>query len=1229
LKRLTGLKNVDTIVESEFDFQYKNPFAMMQEMKKSGFRSVHVKKKKLSGQRDAMRCKQALRAMTDAEMWAKRDTNLGLEELLRKEQTIFQGLGIMKDKLDEYKANLDKLCPAGFPAVERWASSDSDAEIGMQLRAVAILLVNGVAPKVFQVQQTGYDTHSNQGTRLKALLSDLRTAVYTFVRTAEACGFWESVLLTSFSDFGRRLEENSRKGTDHGWGSYSFVFGHGLRRQVLGYNPDVDTTNAAALQHIVPFQADAYDPLKDTKGDLLMTTDIATWNACLLNAMALPSIPRLGSCPPEMQLREGLATIPLFDETLYYKADTGAGSIGGGGGDSSGSLAPNPGDRDTSHLTTPMTPSEVLHFARRVGFSVKSLGLEEFVLPNMTRVITQDTLRCDSGDTAGVELVVNPGSSYRSYSPGTTFTGSRLNQTSNGGGHVTNAPYEDTWLEMDLGKPMLVHGFITQARGDTWCATTGSCNMHVMTARIAYRLHAGDAPTVLPETFKCNVVGDIWETVTNRFSAPVLARFVRILPVTWKGRPSMRAGVLASCVAPTITNHSHAILTLRQGISRAFDTSTQAIMSPDKIYSNYLQRSLNPMRLWSEERRKKRNNWRDLMRLPYPRYDPVQRRARRCGIEEYFDWGALVVNTQNQLDGTLRVKGSHVGREDEILERIKENFTIFFYPTPVGITEGNFDKKLLDAAKPPRLNNVADVDWYRTIMMQPEVRSLTQVTAQMIVDDYKCDAATRTHPDDPLIPCDPKCDLRKHLTIDYGKQSAMLTDTSWKGVDGTKTTSSWYVLQECVRPDEARKQLEMSRQNQLSGQITKDLLGQFFQDITTPEQGLRMRMTWFFLNFYATPSSIVDNGLLMYKQYKTLFNGALGNYRSLSLQMFADEALRKSLDQLEEVECGTAPIENFGREWFERFTVGLEGHNEGDIKRLAKGLMNCKENAGTFNEDLVTPGIIFTDIQETLWTLTDEEQRNVVDRILDFKMRPDEPPVAAQFLCSKLYQEFASAPSVRQGDATASSVGFAPEVVLCARHFYDHNYDLTFALQHIFEDKKHFKDSLGTKQRWPLAVLVEAMTDFDLLSNGRSESWFASKANELGMRPFEPPDVSGWELDSVWTLDRITKAHEFLHYNVRGPAFAETTVEDFRDRKALEEKLAPYYMGPEQRNTYSYSKRFCGRNSFIEEVGKEGQHMFDLDAMFGGERVWDKVAARSAWQRAQDLAIVNVCQFVC
>jgi len=88
---------------------------------------------------------------------------------------------------------------------------------------------------------------------------------------------------------------------------------------------------------------------------------------------------------------------------------------------------------------------------------------------------------------------------------------------------------------------------------------------------------------------------------------------------------------------------------------------------------------------------------------------------------------------------------SHIGREDEILERLMHSCTIFFYPVPVGIAEGKFDARLLDSATPPRLKNASQVDWYRTLMMQPDVRLVTQVTAQMIVDDYKCDNATGTH----------------------------------------------------------------------------------------------------------------------------------------------------------------------------------------------------------------------------------------------------------------------------------------------------------------------------------------------------------------------------------------------------------------------------------------------------------------------------------------------------
>lgn len=140
-------------------------------------------------------------------------------------------------------------------------------------------------------------------------------------------------------------------------------------------------------------------------------------------------------------------------------------------------------------------------------------------------------------------------------------------------------------------------------------------------------------------------------------------------------------------------------------------------------------------------------------------------------------------------------------------------------------------------------------------------------------------------------------------------------------------------------------------------------------------------MTWFFMNFYATPASVVGDMTLMWKQFARIWTHALGNYRQLALEMFSDAALRKSLDQLQEVACGVAPIENFAREYFERFTVGLSAHNEGDIKIFAKALQNCKEQESkVVNVDHNTPGIILQDPMEEFYTITDTEKKALVDR---------------------------------------------------------------------------------------------------------------------------------------------------------------------------------------------------------------------------------------------------------
>ena len=42
-----------------------------------------------------------------------------------------------------------------------------------------------------------------------------------------------------------------------------------------------------------------------------------------------------------------------------------------------------PGDSDSTHLHTPLTRTEILHFSRRVGYSTKSLGLDAYAMPGL------------------------------------------------------------------------------------------------------------------------------------------------------------------------------------------------------------------------------------------------------------------------------------------------------------------------------------------------------------------------------------------------------------------------------------------------------------------------------------------------------------------------------------------------------------------------------------------------------------------------------------------------------------------------------------------------------------------------------------------------------------------------------------------------------------------------------------------------------------------------------
>lgn len=118
-------------------------------------------------------------------------------------------------------------------------------ELADQLKIVARLIHGGLKSKIYYVELGGFDTHSTQvgsstteGAHAQ-LLKKLSDAISSFQNDLKLQGIEDKVLGMTFSDFGRRANSNGSKGTDHGVGAPMFVFGTGIKRQLVGTNPDL------------------------------------------------------------------------------------------------------------------------------------------------------------------------------------------------------------------------------------------------------------------------------------------------------------------------------------------------------------------------------------------------------------------------------------------------------------------------------------------------------------------------------------------------------------------------------------------------------------------------------------------------------------------------------------------------------------------------------------------------------------------------------------------------------------------------------------------------------------------------------------------------------------------------------------------------------------------------------------------------------------------------------
>ena len=127
--------------------------------------------------------------------------------------------------------------------------------IGRSLALVAQIVGSNLGTKVLYVSHGSFDTHVSQMATQNNLLGQFSDAISAFYADLAAHGNDKRVLTLTFSEFGRRIEENGARGTDHGEASPLFLIGGGVKGGVYGKMPDFASTNMGNLAYSTDFRS--------------------------------------------------------------------------------------------------------------------------------------------------------------------------------------------------------------------------------------------------------------------------------------------------------------------------------------------------------------------------------------------------------------------------------------------------------------------------------------------------------------------------------------------------------------------------------------------------------------------------------------------------------------------------------------------------------------------------------------------------------------------------------------------------------------------------------------------------------------------------------------------------------------------------------------------------------------------------------------------------------------
>lgn len=260
-----------------------------------------------------------------------------------------------------------------------------------------------------------------------------------------------------------------------------------------------------------------------------------------------------------------------------------------------------------------------------------------------------------------------------------------------------------------------------------------------------------------------------------------------------------------------------------------------------------------------------------------------------------------------------------------------------------------------------------------------------------------------------------------------------------------------------------------------------------------PPEALVEKMTLFWHGHFASSLDKVGH-IPMWEQNDLFRTKGLGSFRDLAQAVAIGPAMLRYLDNDRNVK--RSPNENWARESMELFTLGVNQYSQEDVvagARAWSGHGRNKDGGYHFRADQHDYGM------KTFFGITkDWNGPDILDEIL----LGSKKEISARFLATKLWSFLAypnPEPAVVDGITAA---------------YVDADLSVASLLRAIFLRREFYgAKAVGALVRSPIEYVVTAMKGTGLGCDVARPEWYLEN---MGQKPFYPPNVSGWRQNGYW-----------------------------------------------------------------------------------------------------------------